>query len=110
MGNLGEWTESAMSITKRELARRGLQTMENAPKKLDMSIEYAKGELNMFMKRFRTKLQVKTGDGYHGDYFGEYSRPLFATAFEIYHAADNAVADSVTKMLSDAEIVDYLGK
>ena len=92
-GNLQEWTDTAIQITKRELSKRNMNvTNEDVSKKLKLSIESVKGRLN-----------VETGDGYKNYYIGDNRSPA-----NLYRASDGAVMRAVAAMLNDPNIISYL--
>ena len=104
-GNLQKWTDTAIAITKRELADREMNIVEDSPKSLKLSIETAKGTIGLYVARCETTLRAETGDGYVQTYKGDNRSPV-----TIYRAADGAVMRAVVEMLRDEKIIAYLKK
>jgi len=103
-GNLKEWTNTAIEITKRELSKRNMIIKdENPSKKLNLSIEMAKGTFGFFVIRTEIKLLAETADGYKNIYIGDNRSPA-----NLFRAADGAVMRAVTQMLNDPKIISYL--
>jgi len=104
-GNLQSLTDTAIEITQRELTKRDLNVVKDAPKSLKLSIETVKGTFGAWTVRCETTLQVETSEGYVKTYAGDNRSPA-----HLYRAADGAVMRAVAKMLRDNEIITYLKK
>jgi len=104
-GNLQKWTKTAMAITERELAKRGMLVTGSASKKLKLSVSSIKGTFGFAVVRVETTLKAETSDGYVNTYIGDNRSPA-----TIYRAADGAVMRAVAEMLRDGNILDFLSK
>lgn len=104
-GNLQKWTKTAMAITERELAKRGMLVSGSASKKLKLSVSSIKGTFGFAVVRVETTLKAETSDGYVNTYIGDNRSPA-----TIYRAADGAVMRAAAEMLRDGNIVDFLSK
>lgn len=102
-GNLNAWTETAMTITQRELSKRGMLVTASTSKKLKLSIDSIVGTFGFAVVRVETTLKAETSDGYVNTYIGDNRSPA-----TIYRAADGAVMRAVAEMLRDHHIVDFL--
>lgn len=102
-GDLKQWTETAIAITKREIIKRGLHVNDNSSKKLKLSVDSAKGTFGFAVIRIETTLKAETSDGYFNEYIGDNRSPA-----TIYRAADGAVMRAVAEMLRDPKIVEFL--
>uniref|UniRef100_UPI004048AA44 hypothetical protein n=1 Tax=Aliarcobacter sp. TaxID=2321116 RepID=UPI004048AA44 len=103
-GNLQEWTNIAIQITKRELSKRNMiVTVEDPSKKLKLSIETVKGTFGAWVVRTEIRLTVETGDGYKNSYIGDNRSPA-----SLNRASDGAVMRAVASMLNDPNIISYL--
>ena len=102
-GNLQSWTETAITITQRELINRGMKIEKDVPKILNLSIESAEGTFGAWVLRFEITLKVETGDGYVQTYLGDNRSPA-----TLFRAADGAVMRAVAEMLKDEHIIAYL--
>jgi len=107
--NLQRWTESAITLTRQELAKRGMKVEENAAKILKLSINSVKTTPYTWVFRCETTLKVETGDGYTRTYLGQ--SDISAWVYHIaYVTADNSVTQAVSEMLEDPQITNYLTK
>lgn len=105
-GNLKEWTNTAIEITKRELTKRNMTIKdEDISKKLKLSIEMARGTFGFWVMRTEIRLMVETEDGYNNVYIGDNRSPM-----SLYRAVDGAVMRAVASMLNDPKIISYLKK
>lgn len=104
-GNLQKWTETAITITRKELAGRGMSIVEEMPRSLTLSIDSAKATFGAWVIRGEVSLKVETGSGYVETYKGDNRSPA-----SLYRALDGAVMRAVTEMLRDGNITDYLIK
>ena len=104
-GNLQKWTDTAIEITERELSKREMNVVKDAPKSLKLSIETVKGTLGFWVSRCEITLRVETSNGYVNTYIGDNRSPA-----HMNRAADGAVMRSVAEMLRDKEIIEYLKK
>lgn len=103
-GNLQEWTNTAIQITKRELSKRNMNvTNEDVSKKLKLSIETVNGTFGAWVIRTELRLNVETGDGYKNFYIGDNRSPA-----SLDRASDGAVMRAVAAMLNDPNIISYL--
>lgn len=103
-GNLQEWTDTAIQITKRELSKRNMNvTNEDVSKKLKLSIETVNGTFGSWVIRTELRLNVETGDGYKNFYIGDNRSPA-----NIFRASDGSVMRAVAAMLNDPNIILYL--
>ena len=101
--NFNEWTDVAIKITARELAKRG-GIVGDTGKSMTLSVQSAKVTTGGWGFRGYSELHVKTGSGYEQTYKAE------APSSILYNAADGALARAVVSMLSDKNIVDYLSE
>jgi hypothetical protein len=63
-GNLKEWTDVAVEITKRELKNRGIKISPDSPKTLKLSILEANASTGGWGFRGNVALKATTGNGY----------------------------------------------
>ena len=105
-GNFNAWTEVACAITKRELAKHGLNVIDGSGKSLTLSIDTAKtGSKYMSMVETRVGLSAKTSDGYFTVYTG------IDRAYGIGNPArevDVALTRAITQMLNDPKMIAFL--
>lgn len=107
--NLQRWTEAAITLTRKELVKRGMKVDENAAKILKLSINSVKTIPYTWVFHCETTLEVETGDGYKKTYLGQ--SEISGVTFQIaYVTADNSVTHAVTEMLEDPQITNYLTK
>jgi len=104
-GNLKEWTETAITITQRELTKRGMTVIANSEKRLKLSVNSIQGTFGFAVVRVQLTLKAETGNGYVNTYIGDNRSPA-----TVYRAADGAVMRAVAEMLRDGNLVDYLTK
>ena len=104
-GNLNTWTETAITITQRELYRRGMLVTASTSKNLKISINSIVGTFGFAVVRVETTLRAEASDGYVNTYIGDNRSPA-----TIYRAADGAVMRAVAEMLRNPRIVDFLSK
>ena len=104
-GNRQSWTETAIAITQRELAARGMNVDDNTSKTLKLSVNSVKGTAGFSALRCELTLKAETGDGYVNTYIGDNRSPG-----TVYRAADGAVMRAVAEMLRDIQIINYLTK
>jgi hypothetical protein len=104
-GKLNTWTETAITITQRELSKRSMLVTASTSKKLKLSINSIVGTFGFAVIRVETTLKAETSDGYENTYIGDNRSPA-----TIYRAADGAVMRAVAEMLRDSRIVDFLTK
>ena len=105
VGNLKSWTETAISLLKTELEKKGFVASGEAEKRLELSIT---PKIDMipaaFLSRCIVFLKVTTGDGYSREYEGNnMSVDSLANIF------GGAVGLAVEELLNDNEILVYLG-
>jgi hypothetical protein len=105
--NLNAWTDVAISIAERELTKRGLSVVKDAPKSLTMSIESAKVESGWVMITSQIVMRVKTSDGYSATYTGEDRSGMVGNLFR---QMDTALMRVVVNMLNDPQIISFLTK
>lgn len=103
--NLRSWTDTAISITERELTKRGMKIESDSTKKLTLSVQNVSAEFGFGAIRCLLDLRAETGDGYSKLYQGDNRSPA-----NLLRAADGAVMRAVTEMLRDQQIVEYLKK
>lgn len=101
-GNRREWSDTAITITARELELRGATIADDADTELELAITSITATSGGWGWRVSTTLAVKTSDGYEATYFGEGPSP------SALRAADASVMRSVAAMLTDENIVAYL--
>jgi len=103
MGDLRQWTDTAVQLTRDELHKRGGQTEPGAPANLTLEITRANLYWGFASIRCILYLKATTGDGYVREFEGNNSSP-----WTLYRACDGAVTRAVTAMLEDPKIVEYL--
>lgn len=101
--DFNEWTDVAIEITARELAKRG-GVVGDTGKSMTLSVQSAKVTTGGWGFRGYAELRVITGGGYEQTYKAE------TPSGNLYNAADGALARAVVSMLSDKNIIDYLSK
>jgi len=115
--NLQTWTDTTISIAERELTKRGLHVLQEAPKSLTMSIESAKTDVGWVVVTSQIAMLVKTSDGYSATYIGKDMSsyylhlmyyPAFGNAF--LQGVNTALMRVVVAMLNDPQIVAFLSK
>ena len=104
-GDLGKWTDTAVSYLTVGLAKRNLIVTETAPKILKVSITDANAIFATLIIRCKLNLRVETGDGYTKEFEGNNTSPA-----TLFRAADGAVMRAVVAALNDEEIITYLEK
>jgi hypothetical protein len=104
-GDLGKWTDTAVSYLTVELAKRNLIVTETAPKILKVSITDANAIFATWIIRCKLNMRVETGDGYIKEFVGNNTSPG-----TLFRAADGAVMRAVVAALNDQGIVAYLEK
>lgn len=102
-GNLKSFTDTAVSIAKRELISRQASVLDGEKRRLALSITSIEGEVGFAVIRIITKLKVTTGSGYERVYVGDNRSPASS-----FRAADGAVMRAIAEMLRDPEIVKYI--
>jgi hypothetical protein len=105
--NLKAWTDVAISITERELQKRGVKVTAGAPKTITMAIESAKTDVGWVMISSHIVMRVTTSDGYAAMYTG---RDKSAMAGRPREQMDKSMARVVAEMLNDPKIVEFLTK
>jgi hypothetical protein len=104
---LNSWTDVAISITERELKKRGLSVVKETPKSITMSIDSAKTHVGWVMISSQIVMSVKTSDGYSATYIG---KDKSAMAGRPLNQMDRAMMRVVVEMLNDPPIVNFLTK
>ena len=105
--NYNAWTDIAISITERELTKRGLQIVKDTPKTLTLSIESAHTEIGWWLITSQIVMHVETSDGYATTFTGKNSSAMVAN---IERQIDGAIMRVVVEMLKDQRIVSFLTK
>jgi len=103
LGNLNQWTNTAVRLLKDEFEKRDITVTENSPKVLYLKINDANFYWGFFQIRCILYLTARTGDGYKNEFEGNN-----ASGATIYRAADGAVTRAVAAMLNDHKIRTYL--
>jgi len=103
MGDLHEWTETAVQLTSDELRKRGGRTGPGAPATLTLQVTRANLYWGFASIRCILHLKATTGEGYVREFEGNNSSP-----WTLYRACDGAVTRTVAAMLEDPEIINYL--
>jgi len=105
VGNLKSWTETAMSLLKTELKKKGFVVAGEADKRLNVSIT---PKIDMiptaFLSRCIVFLRVTTRDGYSREYEGNNM-----SVDSLENIFGGAVGLAVEELLNDNEILVYLG-
>jgi hypothetical protein len=103
MGDLSKWTDTAVTILKLELQKRGfiIRDCGEDTKKIGMSIIKAQIVVRYGSKCF-LELHLETGNGYTRNYV------TYNSAFTYDKASDGAVTRAVTDILNDQKIIEYL--
>ncbi|MBU2628783.1 MAG: hypothetical protein KKE61_09205, partial [Proteobacteria bacterium] len=100
--DLNKWTDIAISITDRELTKRGGKVSNSAEKSMTLAVLSTKVTTGGWGFRGYLHLHVKTGNDYEKTFEVE------VPSGYLYNAADGALARAVVFMLSDANIISYL--
>lgn len=103
LGNLNQWTDTAIRLLKSEFEKRDITVVENSPKVLYLKINDANFYWGFFQIRCILYLTARTGGGYENEFKGNN-----ASGWTIYRAADGAVTRAVAAMLNDHKIREYL--
>ena len=118
--NLNAWTEVAVEVTARELAKRGMQAKSDSDRtlkiavsdartsKLPVSLNQARFGVNWVKSSTELDLTVSTGDGYSAAY--TVANSATHAAGTPSRATNGAMMSAVAELLSDPEIVSYLTK
>jgi len=102
-GDLKKWTNTASTLIRIELEKRGFEISDRNPRVLKLSIRHATIHQGMFQVRAIVYLTVETGDGYKQEFIGDNS-----SGWSLYRASSGAVTRAVGAMLSDKNIITYL--
>lgn len=102
LGDYNKWTDIAIAITERELAKRDTTVAPDASKTMTLSVMSASVTTGGWGFRGYVDLHLKTGDGYENTYKGETPSAL------LNNAADGALARAIILMLSDEKVISYL--
>lgn len=103
MGNLQQWTDTAIGLVKTELEKRKIMTTEGANRQLKLSITRANIYWGFASIRCITSLKVETGDGYVREFEGNNVSP-----WTLHRACNGAITRAVAAMLNDDTILAYL--
>ena len=115
--NLRTWTDTTINIAERELTKRGLHVLEEAPKSLTMSIESAKTDVGWVVVTSQIAMLVETSDGYSATYIGKDKSsyyfhllyyPVFGDTF--LRGLNTALMRVAVAMLNDPQIIAFLSK
>ncbi len=106
VGNLRSWTETAISVLRKELEKKGFKVTPNAKKKIDLAITKEMEIIPVATTFLRCilHLKVETGGGYQAEFEGNnmsYDR--------IENVLGGSVILAVGEMLNDDRILAYLG-
>lgn len=102
--NLAVWTETTKAFVERELAQRGVPTTADAGRALAVTVVSAAGEQGAFKCRVDVRVRAETGDGTSAEFTGSTS-----SVRGVVFCAEDALAQAVQQMLSDARIRAWLG-
>jgi hypothetical protein len=105
--NFNAWTDVAISIAERELTKRGLSVVKDAPKTLIMSIESANSGTGPITITSQIVMLVKTSDGYSATYTGEDRSVIIGLP---HRQMSTALMRVVANMLNDPQIISFLTK
>ena len=101
-GNLRLWTDTAVTVLKAELKRRGVTVTARAPKVLRLTITRACLFWGFNVVGCPINLRVDTGNGYTKNF------EIDNRSIDLYDSCDGAVAKAVAAMLNDEYIRSYL--
>ncbi len=104
VGDLSEYTETAMNLLKSELDKKNIKNSNTAKKIIHLEIIKASLHLRGFINQTYIALKVETGKGYAREYHVINSSGLFDKSI------DSTIAKAVTSMLNDQKIIEYLTK
>jgi len=104
MGNLHEWTESAVTLLKSELTKRSVTVADDGTKILKLTITSVKLSSRPMGSACTAKIKVETGDGTTVLLDGH------AASSQPPRACDAAVAAAVEALLTDKTVQAYLCK
>jgi hypothetical protein len=102
--DLHEWTNKAIAIADRELTKRGSKMTEKPGHVLTLSVMAVQVTSGGWGFRGKVTLDAATGNGITKSFQGE------APGANLHNVASGALSSTVTKMLSDPEIVKYLSQ
>jgi len=110
--NPREWTDVALQLTERELAKRGLHIVSNSGKRVAMAVESVHTEYPDFISveahelKTDVVLKVQTSDGYSATYTGT----RYDSTAILSHHYNKALAYAVAEMLNDERFIAFLSK
>lgn len=103
MGNLREFTDTAIDTLKTELNKRDIRTSQDAEKKLKVAVTKIHFESGFSGFSCDVTIRIETNDGYIGDVEGHDTN--FWYLFPAIHGALN---HAVVALLNDASVLAYL--
>ena len=101
--NLHEWAHQAILLIRQWLTKNGVPVVDNAEKKLTISILNPKVTPSLVFGTTSFELSVETGDGAKRIYPSEYS------ARSLSRSVGYAINYSVVKLIQDESIAMYIG-
>lgn len=106
VGNLRSWTNTAMSLLKEELEKKGFTVTKDAPKELKLWVtpKIDVETIANFLFTCRLFIKAETGDGYIVEYEGNN-----LSLDHLHNIFGGAVGLAVEDLLNDDEILAYLG-
>jgi len=103
LGNLQEWTDTAVKVLEAELNDRNIVTTIEAEKKIKLAITKAEVFAHFSTLQCKLDLKVATGDGDTMVFTGDKHSP-----WTLSRACGGAVVRAVGAMLNDPNILYYL--
>lgn len=101
-----QWTEVAVTIARRELAKRGMAVDGPRPRVLKLAFESVETTVGAVDVSSRAVLRVETGDGYAASYVAD--NRAFGVGSDYARQMDGIMMRAVKAMLADPKIVAYL--
>lgn len=101
------WTDVAIQIAERELKKRGVTIAPDAPKTIDLAVQFATTETGWVKITSTITMTATAGNGYTATYTGVNSSTMAA---DTKRQIDGAMMRVVVQLLSDPLVVDYLTK
>lgn len=102
--NLAVWSQQTAAFVARELSQRGVPAAADAGRQLQVTVVSANGEQGAFKCRVDVRVRAETGDGTSAEFTGSTS-----SVRGVVFCAEDALAQAVQQMLSDARIRAWLG-
>lgn len=108
VGDLGVWTDEAISLMSEELRKRNVNLSPDAKKALRIAVTSGRLSSEFSGVRCIVKMKVTAGNGYCAEYEGNNLNPSPLGEMARYYAGANALSSVVIAVLNDKAIRAYL--